>query len=44
VDNLVNNAGIENQVPTMEMSLEDWERVLRTNLTGVFCACVSAAR
>jgi len=33
---LVNNAGIENQVPTMEMSLEQWERVLRTNLTGVF--------
>ncbi len=33
---LVNNAGIENQVPTMEMSLTDWERVLRTNLTGVF--------
>src|SRR5579884_2067918 len=36
VDILVNNAGIENQVPTMEMSLADWERVLRTNLTGVF--------
>jgi glucose 1-dehydrogenase len=36
VDLLVNNAGIENQVPTMEMSLADWERVIRTNLTGVF--------
>jgi glucose 1-dehydrogenase len=36
VDILVNNAGIENQVPTMEMPLKDWERVLRTNLTGVF--------
>ncbi len=36
VDVLVNNAGIENQVPTMEMPLADWERVLRTNLTGVF--------
>jgi len=36
VSTLVNNAGIENQVPTMEMSLKDWERVLRTNLTGVF--------
>lgn len=33
---LVNNAGIENQVPTMEMPLRDWERVLRTNLTGPF--------
>ena len=36
VDVLVNNAGIENQVPTMDMPLADWERVLRTNLTGVF--------
>ncbi len=36
VNVLVNNAGIENQVPTMEMPLKDWERVLRTNLTGVF--------
>jgi glucose 1-dehydrogenase len=36
VDILVNNAGIENQVPTMEMPLADWERVIRTNLTGVF--------
>jgi glucose 1-dehydrogenase len=36
VDVLVNNAGIENEVPTMEMPLADWERVLRTNLTGVF--------
>ncbi len=36
VDLLINNAGIENQVPTMHMSLEEWERVLRTNLTGVF--------
>jgi glucose 1-dehydrogenase len=36
VNVLVNNAGIENQVPTMEMPLEHWERVLRTNLTGAF--------
>jgi glucose 1-dehydrogenase len=36
VNLLVNNAGIENQVPTMEMALADWERVIRTNLTGVF--------
>jgi glucose 1-dehydrogenase len=36
VDLLVNNAGIENQVPLLEMGLEDWERVLRTNLTGAF--------
>jgi glucose 1-dehydrogenase len=36
VDLLVNNAGIEKQIPLLEMSLEDWERVLRTNLTGAF--------
>ena len=33
---LVNNAGIENEVPTMEMPLSDWNRVLNTNLTGPF--------
>ena len=36
VDLLVNNAGIEKQIPLLEMSLEDWERVIRTNLTGAF--------
>jgi glucose 1-dehydrogenase len=36
VDVLVNNAGIEKQIPLLEMSLEDWDRVLRTNLTGAF--------
>jgi glucose 1-dehydrogenase len=36
VDLLVNNAGIEKQIPLLEMSLEDWSRVLQTNLTGAF--------
>src|SRR5437588_942222 len=36
VDLLVNNAGIENHVPLLEMPLKDWERVVRTNLTGTF--------
>ena len=36
VDLLVNNAGIEKQIPLLEMSLDDWSRVLRTNLTGAF--------
>ncbi len=39
----VNNAGIENQVPTMEMPLKDWDRVLRTNLTGSFLCMREAA-
>src|SRR5690242_3580506 len=36
LDLLVNNAGIENEVPLLELPLHDWERVLRTNLTGAF--------
>ena len=40
---LVNNAGIENQVPTMDMPLKDWDRVIRTNLTGAFLCMREAA-
>lgn len=36
LDLLVNNAGIEKQVPLLQMSLDDWDRVIRTNLTGAF--------
>ncbi len=36
VDLLVNNAGIEKQVPLLETSQEGWEAILRTNLTGAF--------
>ena len=36
LDLLVNNAGIEKQVPLLQMSLDDWESVIRTNLTGAF--------
>ncbi len=36
VDILVNNAGIEKQIPLLETSQQDWERILRTNLTGTF--------
>ena len=42
LDLLVNNAGIENKVPTLRLSLDDWNRVLRTNLTGAFL-CMRAA-
>ena len=44
VDLLVNNAGIEKQVPTLEMSLRDWEAVLRTNLTGAFLCLREAGK
>ncbi|HEX5718221.1 MAG TPA: 3-oxoacyl-[acyl-carrier-protein] reductase [Thermoanaerobaculia bacterium] len=36
VDILVNNAGITADNLLARMSLEDWERVLRTNLTGAY--------
>jgi 3-oxoacyl-[acyl-carrier protein] reductase len=36
VDILVNNAGITADNLLARMSLEDWERVIRVNLTGAF--------
>jgi 3-oxoacyl-[acyl-carrier protein] reductase len=36
VDILVNNAGITHPKGPLETSEADWERVIRTNLTGVF--------
>ena len=36
IDILVNNAGITADNLMARMSLEDWERVLRTNLTGAY--------
>ena len=37
-DVLVNNAGIQHRGPLEEFKLEDWNRVLNTNLTGPFIA------
>jgi NAD(P)-dependent dehydrogenase (short-subunit alcohol dehydrogenase family) len=36
---LVNSAGINIRKPITEFSLEEWRRVLDTNLTGVFLVC-----
>ena len=36
IDVLVNNAGIIKRIPLLEMSLEEWSDVIRTDLTGVF--------
>jgi glucose 1-dehydrogenase len=44
VDLLVNNAGIEKQFPLLELDLENWERVIRTNLTGSFLCLREAAK
>lgn len=42
LDIMINNAGIENEVPSEELSLEDWNRVIATNLTGAFLGCREA--
>lgn len=42
IDLWINNAGMENQHATHELSLEDWERVISVNLTGVFLGTKAA--
>jgi NAD(P)-dependent dehydrogenase (short-subunit alcohol dehydrogenase family) len=44
LDALVNNAGIQTWGPLLEVTPEDWERVLRTNLTGCFLCSQAAGR
>jgi glucose 1-dehydrogenase len=36
LDVMINNAGIENPVPSHELTLENWKKVIDTNLTGAF--------
>lgn len=43
VDILVNNAGVAPNRLVLDTSLEEWERVMRTNLTGTFLCCKAAA-
>jgi 2-dehydro-3-deoxy-L-rhamnonate dehydrogenase (NAD+) len=44
VDVLVNNAGIAGKnVPTVDYPVEEWERVLRINLTSQFLCCRAVA-
>ena len=44
LDVLVNNAGTGSSAPFLEVSLEDWRRVLDVDLTAAFCAAQEAAR
>lgn len=43
VDVLVNNAGISRHKPLEEMSLELFEEVMKTNVTGIFLCCRAVA-
>ena len=44
VDILVNNAGIIRRVPLLEMSLDEWELVIRTDLTSAFIMSRAVAK
>jgi NAD(P)-dependent dehydrogenase (short-subunit alcohol dehydrogenase family) len=44
VDALVNNAGTGASTPFLEMELDEWRRVLDTDLTGAYLAAQEAAR
>jgi meso-butanediol dehydrogenase/(S,S)-butanediol dehydrogenase/diacetyl reductase len=43
VDVLVNNAGVITISRLEDLTLEDWDRVLRVNTTGAFLCCQAAA-
>jgi NAD(P)-dependent dehydrogenase (short-subunit alcohol dehydrogenase family) len=42
LDVLVNVAGVGSMASTRSLSLDDWERTLRVNLTGTFLMCQAA--
>ena len=44
VDILINNAGIQHRELLVDVSLQDWHRVLNTNLTAAFLVGRTAAR
>jgi NAD(P)-dependent dehydrogenase (short-subunit alcohol dehydrogenase family) len=44
IDVLVNNAGIGEEVPFLEIGIESWDRVLGTNLRGAFLMGQAVAR
>ena len=44
LDIVVNNAGIAYECPAEEMSLQQWQRVMDVNLTGVFLVSQAAGR
>jgi glucose 1-dehydrogenase len=44
LDVLVNNAGIEKQIPLLNMELAEWNKVIATNLSGAFLCLREAGK
>jgi NAD(P)-dependent dehydrogenase (short-subunit alcohol dehydrogenase family) len=44
LDVLVNNAGVQTWAPLLELTEQDWDRTIRTNLKGTFLCTQEAAR
>lgn len=44
IDVLINNAGISKNAPMLDLTLEDWDRVISVNLRGTFLTSQLAAR
>jgi NAD(P)-dependent dehydrogenase (short-subunit alcohol dehydrogenase family) len=44
LDILINNAGVSWGAPVEEMTLDQWDKVLSTNLTGTFLFCQAAGK
>jgi 2-deoxy-D-gluconate 3-dehydrogenase len=39
IDILINAVGINKRKPLIELSLEEWERIIKSNLTSMFLSC-----
>lgn len=44
LDIVVNNAGVMRRTPFLDLTVDDWEVTVQTNLTGYFLVCQAAAR
>lgn len=44
IEILVNNAGVGGNTPFLETTLDEWQRILRVNLTGAFLVAQTVAR
>ncbi len=44
IDILVNNAGVASDILFLELPLDEWERVINTNLTGAFIVAQAVAK